>query len=167
MGFFKNVLGGEGESQRSALPREDATDALRAIPARERVALPEWTAAPSEHRVALETVGFVSEAVGTRIGAPPPGSPPDALEGVEFLSSAGVFAVAGADLVLISPEAAGVRVVKRSVAEVRRLGASPNGTYTDIVFDPQVGDQWRIRDPEEAIRGWFMQHGSAAEKGRP
>jgi hypothetical protein len=103
----------------------------------------------------------------SRIGAPPPGSPPDALEAVEFLSSAAVFAVAGADLVLISPEAAGVRVVKRSVAEVRRLGASPNGTYTDIVFDPQVGDQWRIRDPEEAIRGWFMQHGSAAEKGRP
>jgi len=75
MGFLKNLLGMENEAR--------STDALRAIPARDRLAFPEWAAALRQHGVL--------------------------------------------------PEA----------------------------------DQWRIRDPEEAIRGWFMRHGSVTENGLP
>jgi hypothetical protein len=129
----------------------DATLALQAIPPAERLAGPEWQALISEAGLDPATVGFVEAAVGVRIGAPP-GS-------MVFLSAASVFATTDDRLLLIEPPSDGGRVVVRALSEVTRLGESPNGTYTDIVFDAATGDQWRIRDPQESIRDWFLTQG--------
>lgn len=127
------------------------SDALRELDPADRLALPDWQAALTADGIDVASITFVNDAVGARLGTPP--------ASMESLALATVFAVAAQDLILVSPDPAGVRVVKRPIAEVQRLGQSPNGTYTDIIFNPLTGDQWRIRDPDEAIRRWFLSWG--------
>ena len=138
----------------------DATLALQAIPPAERLAMPEWQALVTDAGIDPATVTFVEAAVGVRLGTPTNlDNVREAMRSVVHLSSASVFAVTDDQLVLVEPPSDAGRVVVRSLEEVTRLGESANGTYTDIIFDAGAGDQWRIRDPDESIRGWFLAHG--------
>lgn len=79
---------------------------------------------------------------------------------MESFLPASVFVVAGQELILLSSDVGAMRrVLKRPVAGVQRLGPNPNGTYTDMIFNPRIGDRRWIRDPHEAIRGWFLSWG--------